>query len=159
MCHRLAAEMSDRIAAIAPVSGTLCLDDIKPKRPVSVIEFHGTDDRIVPYDGRKNLTTELLGSKSVEDTISVWVKLDGCPEQPKVDALPHKADDATKVFQKTYGPGKDGSEVVLIEIDGGGHTWPGAASPPAVGQFLGNTTHDISANEMLWDFFQRHPLK
>ncbi len=54
MCYRLAAEMSDRIAAIAPISGTLCLDDCHPKRPVSVLHFHGTQDKLVPYDGGRS---------------------------------------------------------------------------------------------------------
>ena len=51
MCYRLAAELSDRIAAIAPVSGTMAIDDYKPKRPVPVMHFHGTADNIVPFNG------------------------------------------------------------------------------------------------------------
>ena len=45
MCYRLASELSDRIAAIAPVSGTMGTLTCNPKRPVSVIHFHGTEDR------------------------------------------------------------------------------------------------------------------
>ncbi len=33
MCYRLAAELSDRIAAIAPVAGTIAIEESKPKRP------------------------------------------------------------------------------------------------------------------------------
>ena len=54
MCYRLAAEMSDRIAAIAPISGTLCLDDCHPTRPVPVLHFHGTEDKLVLYDGSRS---------------------------------------------------------------------------------------------------------
>jgi polyhydroxybutyrate depolymerase len=60
------------------------------------------------------------------------------------------------VRQKTYGPGKDGAEVVLIEIEGGGHTWPGQT--PAIA-FLGKSTLDISANDLIWQFFQKHPMR
>src|SRR5262245_12744852 len=95
MCHRLAAEMSDRIAAIAPVAGTLCLDDIHPKRPVPVLAFHGTDDKLVLYDGGKSAARELLSCKSVDDTMRTWAKLDGCPDKPKLETLPDKADDGT----------------------------------------------------------------
>jgi len=48
----------------------------------------------------------------------------------------------------------DHSEVVLIEIDGGGHTWPG--QKPIVSA-LGESTMDISANDLMWEFFRKHP--
>ena len=46
-----AAEMSDIIASIAPISGSPFLGfDHIPHSPVSVIDFHGTDDETIPYD-------------------------------------------------------------------------------------------------------------
>jgi polyhydroxybutyrate depolymerase len=156
MCYRLAAELSDRIAAIAPVAGTMAMEDAKPKRPVPVMHFHGTADRIVPFAGPAKRSSEFPIFKSVEETIRLWCKIDGCPETPKVTEFPDKVDDGTTVKRKTYGPGKDGTEVVLIEIEGGGHTWPGRKPP--VG-FLGKSSLDISANDLIWEFFQRHPMK
>jgi polyhydroxybutyrate depolymerase len=156
MCYRLAAELSDRIAAIAPVAGTMAGEVAKLKRPVPVMHFHGTADKIVPFDGPSPGTPKFLAFKSVEETIRIWCKLDGCPEKPKVTELPDKVDDGTTVQRKVYGPGKDGSEIVLIEIRGGGHTWPGRKPP--VG-FIGKSTLDISANDLIWEFFQKHPMK
>jgi len=46
--------------------------------------------------------------------------------------------------------------VVLFGIERGGHTWPGVESPVT---FLGKTTKDISANDLLWEFFEKHPLQ
>jgi polyhydroxybutyrate depolymerase len=46
--------------------------------------------------------------------------------------------------------------VVLIVIQGGGHTWPG--QQPPVG-FIGKSARNISANDLMWEFFQQHPLK
>jgi polyhydroxybutyrate depolymerase len=60
------------------------------------------------------------------------------------------------VTRKTWGGGKDGAEVVLIEITGGGHTWPGR-EPPL--DRLGPSTKDISANDLMWEFFQKHARK
>ena len=156
MCHRLGAELSERIAAIAPVAGTLALDSIAPARPVPVMQFHGTADALVPWGGPGKGTPRFLRFKSVEETIKMWVKADGCPEKPAVSAEPDKADDGTKVVRATYGPGKDGAEVVLFTIEGGGHTWPGRK--PFIG-FLGKATLDISANDLMWEFFKKHPLK
>ena len=156
MCYRLAAEMSDRIAAIAPVAGTVTLDESKPKRLVPVMHFHGKADNIVPYDGLGNNAPKFLPFKSVQESIAIWCKINGCPDEPTITEFPDKEDDGTKVIKKQYGPGKDDAEVVLIEIEGGGHTWPGQQSPIA---FLGNSTLDVSANDLMWEFFSKHPMK
>ena len=86
----------------------------------------------------------------------IWAKIDGCPETPVVVDLPDSADDGTTVERKTWGPGTDGAEVILYVVEGGGHTWPGRERPV---KFLGKSTRDISANDLIWDFFQKHPMK
>jgi len=155
MCYRLAAELSDRIAAIAPVGGTMAIQDYQPGRPVPVIHFHGTADGIVPFAGPSDGAPKLLTFKSVAETIRRCAAANGCPETPVVEDFPDKADDGTRVRKKTYGPGRDGAEVVLVEIEGGGHTWPGQ-EPPV--RFIGKSTKDISANDLIWEFFQKHPM-
>jgi polyhydroxybutyrate depolymerase len=155
MCYRLAAELSDRIAAIAPVAGTLCIDKPNPKRPVPVLHFHGTADTFVPFDGPNQRTPRFVRMKSVDDTVKTWVKLNGCPEEPKVTELPDTANDGTTVTRKVYGPGKDGAEVVLYVIKNGGHTWPG--QNPVV-NFLGKSTGNMVANDLIWEFFLKHPM-
>jgi polyhydroxybutyrate depolymerase len=154
MCYRLAAELSDRIAAIAPVAGTMAIAEAKPDRPVPVMHFHGTADRIVPFRGPKG-TPEFLTFKSVDETVKIWAKINGCKEEPVVEKLEDKAEDGTTVTKKSYRPKEEGAEVILVEIEGGGHTWPGVESPV---RFLGKSTRDISANDMIWKFFQRHRL-
>jgi polyhydroxybutyrate depolymerase len=155
MVYRLAAELSDRIAAIAPVSGPMGTATCNPKRPVPVMHFHGTDDAFAPFKGGKGKGVSGTEFFSVEHSIQAWVKADGCPETPKVTDLPKRADDGTSVQRKTYGPGRDDAEVVLFVINGGGHTWPGRDAI----RFLGTSTHSISANDLMWEFFQRHPMK
>ena len=153
MSYRLAAELSDRIAAVAPVSGTIAIEESNPQRPVSVIHFHGTKDKIVPFAKAGGRPRFLL--KDVEESVQTWVKLDGCNEQPKTDIL-SKEGDEMKVTRQTYAGGKDGTEVVLIAIEGGGHTWPGMI--PMV-SFIGRSATNISANDLIWEFFQKHTLK
>jgi len=160
MAYYLASELSDRIAAIAPVGGPLMMDACRPKRPVSVMHFHGTADEFAPFNGgfgKKSLGRKgVTDFNSVDHSIQSWVKANGCKTMPEVVALPDKADDGMRVTRKTWGGGKDGSEVVLIEIEGGGHTWPGMDPPLAM---LGKSTKDISANDLMWEFFQKHPIK
>jgi len=60
------------------------------------------------------------------------------------------------VIRKDYGKGKDDAEVVLYVIENGGHTWPGMTFSLGL---LGLSTNNISANEVMWEFFRRHELK
>ena len=155
MCYRLAAELSDRIAAIAPVAGTIAIDESTPKRPVPVIHFHGSKNNVVPFETAQGKTPSFMRLKGVEDSIQTWVKLNGCEETPKTDTI-SKDGDEMKVTRKTHGGGKDGSEVVLIVIEDGGHTWPGQQPPVS---FIGKSVKNISANDLMWEFFQKHPMK
>lgn len=155
MCYRLAAELSDRIAAVAPVAGTIAIVDSKPKRPVPLIHFHGSKDSIVPFEMTKGKTPSFMKLKGVEESVQTWVKLNGCEEKPKTETI-SKDGDELKVTRTTYGGGKDGSEVILVVIEEGGHTWPG--QQPPVG-FIGKSAKNISANDLMWEFFQKHKLK
>ena len=127
-----------------------------PPRPVSVVHFHGTEDSILPIGGGigpQFLATGVL--PSVEQSIHAWAKADGCPAEPVVLEMPNQTADGTTVQRQSYGPGKDGAEVVLYVIHGGGHAWPGRE--PRF-KFLGISTKNISANDLMWEFFQRHPM-
>ena len=83
-------------AAIAPVAGTIAIDESKPKRPVPVIHFHGTKDTLVPFEMAKGKTPAFMKLKGVEDSIQTWVKLNGCDEKPKTET-PSKDGDDMKV--------------------------------------------------------------
>ncbi len=156
MCYRLAAELSERIAAIAPVAGTMAIEQCQPSRPVSILHFHGTKDGLVLFGGPDERTPKNIKFRSVDETIRAWVRANGCPQTPEIAELHNLTDDGTTVRRKWHGPGKEGSEVVLYVIEGGGHTWPGR--DPRL-RLLGKSTREISANDLMWEFFQRHPMK
>lgn len=155
MAYRLAAEMSDRIAAIAPVSGPMGTQECHPDRAISVMHFHGGADEFAPFAGGKGRGPSGTDFFSVEHSINAWVEANGCVKTPVTTRLPDPENDGTAVREERYGSGKDGAEVVLVVIEGGGHTWPGRE--PRL-RLLGVSTTDISANDMMWDFFQRHPM-
>jgi polyhydroxybutyrate depolymerase len=157
MAYRLASELSDRVAAIAPVAGPMGTEACQPKRPVSVMHFHGTADDNAPFKGGKG-EKSISGTEfySVDDSIQAWVKANGCKAEPVITTMPDRAEDGTTITHKTYGGGKDGAEVVLVVIEGGGHTWPGQESRL---KMLGKSTKNISANDMMWEFFKKHPMK
>lgn len=157
MAYRLGAELSDRIAAIAPVGGPMGTETCAPQRPVPVIHFHGTADEFAPFaGGRGARSLSQTNFFSVDHSIQAWVKANGCTVEPVITKLANKVDDGTSIIRKTYPSGKDGAEVVLIEIQGAGHTWPGRNPPLAI---LGKSTKNVSANDVLWEFFEKHPRK
>lgn len=156
MCYRLAAELSDRIAAIGSIAGSQAIEWPLPPRPVPVLHFHGSLDAIVPPDGPDETIPPFLTFLSVDETLAIWTGQNGCAAKPVAKLLPNVARDATTVIRYNYAPCDPAGEVQLYWILGGGHTWPGAATLP--NPITGRTTKDISANELLWEFFCEHPL-
>lgn len=155
MAHRVGAELSDRIAAVAPVAGPLGVESCTPGRPVPVIHFHGDADEFAPFAGGRGRGISGTSFRSVPRSIAAWVEADGCASDPETTELEDREDDGTRVRVERHGAGRDGSEVVLVVIEGGGHTWPGR-DPPLTA--LGRSTREISANDLMWEFFERHPM-
>ena len=154
MAYRLACELPDRIAAIAPVAGTMNVKSCNPSRPVPVIHFHGTADHNVPYDGgRGSLSISKFNYTSVVETIARWRAIDGCSDKVEASRVPDSVADETTVRIERWPECKDGSEVELVTIQGGGHTWPGGPYGMELAEKLGAVTMDISAAETMWAFF------
>lgn len=143
MSHRIACELADRVAAVAPVSGVLGIPDdaCTPARPIAVIDFHGQADDTVPYDG-----SQQDGWPSAPDTFAGWAKRDQCSGAPTVTY--QKGD----VSCSTYAACAGGSAVELCTISDGGHAWPGSRIA------LPGTTQDIDATDAIWSFFVAHPM-
>jgi len=151
MTYRLACELSDKIASAAPVAGALNLENPHPTHPVSMIIFHGTADEHVLYEGGepiKKVDPHRRVDKSVSYAVNFWVKQDGCSETPE-------REEKGNIRMEIYRGGKEGTEVALYTVKGGGHAWPGGES-----YLLGaEPTKEISATDLMWDFFVRHPKK
>ena len=47
------------------------------------------------------------------------------------------------------------SNVVLITVENGGHTWPGAIPYPS----SGNTCQDFNASSTIWNFFNKYQVE
>ncbi len=153
MCYRLAFELSDRIAAFAPVSGVLGVNpgSYTLNNPVPIIHFHGKQDEYVPYEGGVGTKSiEPIDYPSVAETIQFWVNHNGCQQEPATTTRTGNA------VCTVYGLGKKGSEVILWTLEDGGHTWPGGSSTLSETQ-VGKINMDISAGELMWQFFERHP--
>lgn len=156
MAHRMAAE-SPLVAAVASVAGQLNVASFAPKRAVPVMEFHSVDDRRAPYGSVKSSGGIF---PPVEAGISQWAAHNGCPPRPTVGRTvageKGTLNEGQTVTVLSYGPGRDGSEVVLYKLTGAGHVWPGATT--SLPRLLGPPTTLVDANEVMWRFFAAHPL-
>jgi polyhydroxybutyrate depolymerase len=135
MSHRLGCAAAGAIAAIAPVSGLNASYNCAPVRPMPVLQIHGTADSTVKYSG-------------VAATISGWVSKNGCLPTPQLTSPYPASNPNSKVRKDYYGPCNQNSEVILLSVEGGGHTWPGGLGLPS----------DINASEEIWAFFKNHSL-
>jgi polyhydroxybutyrate depolymerase len=146
MSVRLACSMQDRIAAIGVVAALWYPPDCPKAKAVPVLEFHGTDDPVVPFAGGA-ITTSGVPAPPVEDAAAAWAKADGCA------ATPARARPAPHVRTLAYSECRDSAAVVLYVVEGGGHTWPGASVDVTA---LGATNHELSATDEIWSFFLAH---
>lgn len=155
LCYRLAAELPERIAAIAPVAGTQAIRELVPRLPVPILHLHGTQDLIVPWDGPKPGGRRSFPFLSLDDTLAIWRPVNRCVSEAVQTDVPDAVADETRVIRRQYLPESGGAAIDVYVIEGGGHNWPG--STRAEFAFLGKSTGDIAANDLIWDFFVQHP--
>ncbi len=156
----LSYKMSQRLLAVAPVCASIptkIIDDFYPPNPISVLLISGTADPLVPFNGGtvgNGLTGARGGCTSASQTIERYIAVDKTTAQPVSTDLPNtnKMDGCTAV-QYSYEGGKNGSRVVFIKINGGGHTLPGRSQylPKMI---VGKVCRDFDAGETIWQFFQ-----
>ncbi len=152
--------MSDRLAAVAPVMGSMTSDWAATwpvQSPIPVLIMHGTKDPVIPFKGGdtnagpgRNVTF-----LSAQENAAFWAKRNGCGETPTEETLPDAAmGDAFYVKKWTWSC-DSAREVLLYEIGGGGHTWAGHRN--WYPQFIvGPVAPEPDATRVIWDFFKAH---
>lgn len=142
MAVSLACAIPEKVKAIAPVAGyvpkingTLC----NPAVPVSLIQFHGTSDPDVPYNGTSYLAPAPLVYKA-------FTRIGNCASAPAVTNLPDldTADGSTVTRVTIDNCGGSQSDYHFYRINSGGHTWPGGI----------DGSRDINASLLMWEFFR-----
>ncbi len=149
MSFLLACQLNHKIAAIASVTGSMTPETFafcNPVHPTPILQFHGTSDPVVPYDGAS-------WTQSIDDVLQYWVTYNSCNTNPIITNLPDiDPDDGSTVIHYAYEDGIDDVVTEHYKIVGGGHTWPGS--------LLGGsgTNYDINASIEIWNFLFRFEL-
>jgi len=174
MASALACSDASRIAAVATVAGIEATSACRPSRRVPVIAFHGTSDPFVPYGGGIGPAARQLPAPNGSGTIGShlsskasqgiqqndlpipveearWAARNGCSKSPKTSSV---TSDVTLIAYKCPGS----ATVELYRENGDGHIWAGSEAMPAIASVVGKTTFSISANQLIWKFFEGHPI-
>ena len=149
MSFLLACQLSEKIAAVASVTGSMTqdtFDDCNAQLPTPVLQIHGTEDDVVSYN-ENNL------SLPIPDVISYWVDHNNCETTPTTTTLPDlDVSDGSTIEHSVYEDGDNGITTEHMKVIGGGHTWPGSVINTA------GTNQDIDASMEIWLFFSRFDI-
>ena len=149
MSFLLACQLSEKIAAVASVTGSMTqdtFDDCNAQLPTPVLQIHGTEDDVVLYN-ENNL------SLPIPDVISYWVDHNNCETTPTTTMLPDvDVSDGSTIEYSVYEDGDNGITTEHMKVIGGGHTWPGSILNSA------GTNQDIDASMEIWLFFSRYDI-
>jgi polyhydroxybutyrate depolymerase len=150
MSFHLACNLSNRIAAIASVTGSivpLTLTNCNATHPTPVLQIHGTVDPTVPYNGGAGW------SESIPTLMSHWANFNNCDLPATTTVIPNtNTTDGSTVEKIVYENGDNCTQVVHFKITGGAHTWPGSVFP------LSGTNYDINASKEVWNFVSKYNL-
>jgi len=149
MSYELACGLSNRITAIASVTGSMTYEHLglcNTSHPMPVMEIHGTADGTVPYNGTAQFVP-------VDTLVEYWANFNNCSLIPTFTPVPDiNLTDGCTAEHYVFEGGDLGSKVELYKVIGGGHTWPGAPIT------IGVTNKDFSASAEIWRFLSQYKL-
>lgn len=135
MAYRIAAELSDKITAVACVSGPMVDTSAKPIQPIPIMHIHGDSDMAVPHTGTTQFGFQLA---ALDDVLKKWLLWNNCSTvptilkySPELTALRWEGD----------------AEVRLYLIHGHGHDWPTSER------------NNWDATDYIWEFFKENSKK
>lgn len=147
MSYRLACELSNKIAAIAPVAGAMVTNQpCVASRPVPILHIHSKLDTKVPYNGGRS--TFGFTIPPVEQGINTWLKNNSC------NATTKTVMDYT-LYTHTKWTNCSNSSIEIYLTKDGGHSWPRGEKVRSAADEISEA---INANDVIWDFFKRYQL-
>jgi len=166
MALRLAVEFSNKIAAVAATAASMpdSSECGQPENPISVLFMNGTKDTHLPYNGgtisdppNPNYGTVY----STDESVQIWTKFNQTDTLPVVypfQDLDKK--DKSHIISYTYSNGREGTEVVLYKVIGGGHSAPSILERYSwlFEKYFGKQNHDIEMVWEVWKFFRNKSL-
>lgn len=137
MSYLLAYEAADVFAAVAPIAG-LTMEwmyrELKPRRPIPLMEVHGTKDFVSRWNGDPENKDGWGEYIAVPRAVSLWAAVNRCTHEV-TEELPTIRN---RVIAHRYVGGTGGNQVWLYEVIGGDHDW---------------ADRDLNVAAEIWKFF------
>jgi len=150
MCYRLACELSNKIAAIAPNASTMMVTSVcNPARAMPVLHMHSKLDQSVIYTGGVGSGISGVYCAPIDSVLNVFSLKNNCTNPSQVIFS-----NGLYTFKKWSSCTNDVTIQYYLTNDGG-HGWPGGL-PGGPNSDIPSTA--INANDLLWDFFQQYQL-
>lgn len=148
MSQMLGLRLSNRLAAIAPVTGHLWQEEA-PREPLPVLMIFGDGDLRNPPQGGP-IPGATARKPTQASNADIWVRQMKCRTVPAVD---HPVPEVTRrVWTGCAGQG----EVEFWLVAGLGHQWPGSGASKRDSDILGPYSDAIDATETISRFFLAH---
>jgi polyhydroxybutyrate depolymerase len=127
LAMQLACEDADRFRGAVSIAGAYypISGGCRPIKPVSILEMHGTGDRVIPYEGSRQRRLP-----PIHRWLMGWAQRDGC------GSAHHASLVANGIKHDVWTACPAGIHVEGYRIDGGGHTWPGALTRQLIARFI-----------------------
>lgn len=154
MAYNLACRAAGDFDAILAVASDLSqgqFENCAPSRPIGTVIVHGTGDVVTAYRG-----VPLL-SAAIPEIHAFFKQANGCSGEDTVASMPTQPDDPLLVNIHSSGPCNAGRRSFLVEVEGGGHNWPGGADNGSVLEtigLLGAHTNNFDASVQGYDLLR-----
>lgn len=161
MAQGMVCAYPDKFAAAATVAGTLPdfqAEECSAPKPKPLMIIHGTADPIIPFAGGPiTMHADSVNVLSANKTAEFWAKAAKCQAAVRNVTEPNRdTEDGTTVHWEIFSGCTGNNEVDLVVVEGGGHTWPGGYQYMPE-RFIGKTSRDINAGQLIWNFFKKYP--
>ena len=147
MSSRLACDLADTFAAIAPIAGVRFADNCAPARAMPVLTYHGTQDPVNHYQHQAD--SPRYWHEGVEPAIEGWVKFNGC-ENSTTTAI------RTGITKTEWSDCRDDVAVIFYRSEQAGHTWPGSPKADILAKYGLGSTDDLPMSEIIWAFLKQY---
>lgn len=151
MTFRLGAELSERLTAIAGVSGQMAVPHPAPQKKLPTLFIYGDQDPLLPEAGGEvQLPWGAHVVPPVAEFLARWATAIDCQTEPVVTSP------GAGLEQRLYASQTAGPTLTVIRIADHGHHWPGGVHVlPA--RLIGPDAKRLDATEEIWKFFAALP--